>query len=90
MAGIPPEVIDRAREILSSLEATELEIAEANIQRAIPFMERMTREERAEKLKQAFGDEQAETIANELRNLDLNSLTPIDAMNKIAEWKRKV
>ena len=88
MAGIPPEVIDRAREILSSLEATELEIAEANIQRAIPFLERMTREERAEKLQQAFGDERAETIANELRNLDLNALTPIDAMNKIAEWKR--
>jgi DNA mismatch repair protein MutS len=89
MAGIPPEVIDRAREILSSLEATELEIAEANIQRAIPFLERMTREERAEKLQQAFGDERAETIANELRNLDLNTLTPIDAMNKIAEWKRQ-
>ncbi len=90
MAGIPPEVIDRAREILSSLEATELEIAEANIQRAIPFLERMTREERAEKLQHAFGDERAETIANELRNLDLNALTPIDAMNKIAEWKRNV
>ena len=90
MAGIPPEVIDRAREILRSLEATELEIAEANIQRAIPFLERMTREERAEKLKQSFGDERAETIANELRNLDLNALTPLDAMNKIAEWKRKI
>ncbi len=90
MAGIPPEVIDRAREILSSLEATELEIAEANIQRAIPFLERMTREERADKLLQAFGDERAEAIANELRNLDLNTLTPIDAMLKIAEWKRNV
>jgi DNA mismatch repair protein MutS len=90
MAGIPPEVIDRAREILRSLEATELEIAEANIQRAIPFLERMTHEERAEKLKQAFGDERVETIANELRNLDLNALTPIDAMNKIAEWKRSI
>ncbi len=90
MAGIPPDVIDRAREILRSLEATELEIAEANIQRAIPFLERMTREERAEKLKQSFGDERAETIANELRNLDLNALTPLDAMNKIAEWKRNV
>jgi hypothetical protein len=50
----------------------------------------MTREERAEKLQQAFGDERAETIANELRNLDLNTLTPIDAMNKIAEWKRNI
>jgi DNA mismatch repair protein MutS len=90
MAGIPPDVIDRAREILRSLEATELEIAEANIQRAIPFIERMTREERAEKLQQAFGDARAEAIANELRNLDLNQLTPIEAMNKIAEWKKNI
>ncbi|HZK75746.1 MAG TPA: DNA mismatch repair protein MutS [Candidatus Kapabacteria bacterium] len=90
MAGIPPEVIDRAREILHSLEASELQIAEANIQRAIPFARRMTREERDEKLAKAFGDEQAETIAGELRSLDLNALTPIAAMNKIAEWKNRV
>ncbi len=90
MAGIPPDVIDRAREILRSLEATELEIAEANIQRAIPFLERMTREERAEKLQQAFGDARAEAIANELRNLDLNQLTPIEAMNKIANWRKNL
>ncbi|HET6400293.1 MAG TPA: DNA mismatch repair protein MutS [Candidatus Kapabacteria bacterium] len=90
MAGIPPDVIDRAREILHSLEASELQIAEANIQRAIPFARRMTREERDEKLAKAFGDEQAETIAGELRQLDLNALTPIAAMNKIAEWKNRM
>lgn len=90
MAGIPPDVIDRSREILHSLEASELQIAEANIQRAIPFARRMTREERDEKLKKAFGDEQAETIATELRTLDLNALTPIQAMNKIAEWKKNL
>ncbi len=90
MAGIPPEVIDRAREILHSLEASELQIAEANIQRAIPFARRMTREEREAKLAKAFGEEQADTIAGELRSLDLDQLTPIAAMNKIAEWKSKM
>ncbi len=90
MAGIPPEVIDRAREILHSLEASELQIVEANIQRAIPFAQSMTREERDEKLKKAFGGEQAESIAGELRQLDLNALTPIQAMNKIASWKGRI
>ena len=90
MAGIPPEVIDRAREILASLEASELEIAEAHIQRAIPFPQRTTREEREAKLKAAFASESAGTIAGELQNLDLNSLTPMDAINKLAEWKRSL
>jgi DNA mismatch repair protein MutS len=90
MAGIPPEVIDRAREILRSLEATELVIAEANIQREIPFVEHSTRAEQEARLKQAFGDERVDTVAAELRALDLNTLTPIEAINKIAEWKKKV
>jgi DNA mismatch repair protein MutS len=90
MAGIPPEVIDRSREILSSLEETELKIAEANIQRDIPFLELTTRAGREAKIRQAFGDEKADAIASELRSLDLNRLTPIDAMNKIAEWKKNL
>jgi DNA mismatch repair protein MutS len=90
MAGIPPEVIDRSREILGSLEETELKIAEANIQRDIPFIEPTTRASREAKIRQAFGDERADAIASELRGLDLNRLTPIDAMNKIAEWKKSV
>ena len=90
MAGIPPEVIDRAREILASLEASELQIAEAHIQRAIPFPQRTTREEREAKLKQAFASESAGTIAGEIRGLDLNALTPIEAMNRIAEWKKNL
>jgi DNA mismatch repair protein MutS len=90
MAGIPPDVIDRARDILHSLEATELQIAEANIQRTIPFLERTTREERAAKLRQAFDGEKSDLVVNELRNLDLNTLTPIDAMNRIAEWKGRI
>ena len=90
MAGIPPDVIDRARDILSSLEATELQIAEANIQRSIPFLDRTTREEREAKLKQALADDRMDVVANELRSLDLNALTPLDAMNKIAEWKKNI
>ena len=90
MAGIPPEVIERSREILRSLEETELEIAQANIQREIPFVERISREEQDERLKKAFGDERVDAVAGELRKLDLNQLTPIEAMNKIAGWKKNL
>jgi DNA mismatch repair protein MutS len=90
MAGIPPDVIDRARDILRSLEATELVIAEANIQREIPFVEHSTREEQEALLKKAFGDERVDAVASELRSIDLNAITPLDAINKIAEWKKRI
>ena len=90
MAGIPADVIERSREILRSLEQSELEIVAANIQREIPFVEHSTPAEREEKLRQAFGDERVDAVASELRSLDLNTLTPIDAMNRIAEWKGRI
>ncbi len=90
MAGIPPDVIDRSREILRSLEETELEIAQANIQREIPFVERISKEEQDERLKKAFGDERVDAMAEELRQLDLDQFTPIEAMNKLAEWKKRI
>jgi DNA mismatch repair protein MutS len=90
MAGIPPDVIDRAREILHSLEETELKVAEANIQREIPFFERTTREQKEAALKQAFTDSELELIAHELRQLELDSLTPLDALNRIAAWKKQL
>ena len=89
MAGIPPDVIDRAREILLSLERSELEIAEANIQREIPFIERSTETKEAT-LAKAFGDERVDLVAQELRNLELDEITPLDAINKIAEWKKRI
>lgn len=89
MAGIPKEVIGRAREILTTLEETELKIAEANIQRAIPFpMERRSSGPGSEadiKL-----DEQARELRSKLEELDINTMTPMDAMLRIAEWKRQI
>jgi DNA mismatch repair protein MutS len=90
MAGIPAEIIDRAKEILHSLEETELKIAEAEIQREIPFFDLSTRESREEQLRQAFSDERVDAVASELRSLDLNELTPLDALNRIADWKKRI
>lgn len=89
MAGIPKEVILRAREVLATLEETELKIAEAQIQRAIPFpMERRsTGPSSTEELKI---DEEARELRLRLVELDVNSLTPIDAMLRLAELKKLI
>ncbi len=90
MAGIPLDVIRRAREILRSLEETELKVAEAKIQRDIPFVERTTRKEHEHKLRKAFEDERAMAVAQELRSLEVNALTPLEALNTLSGLKQKL
>jgi DNA mismatch repair protein MutS len=88
MAGIPPEVIDRAREILHELEETELKIAESNIQRSIPFppAKHPTTDEPAE-IQNKYLDA---VIVDELKVLDVNAMTPMEALTKVAEWKKRI
>jgi len=86
MAGIPSDVITRAREILHELEETELKIAETDIQRSIPFPIKS-------KTSQPAPEDSytpAKEVIDALRDIDVNSLTPMEALTKLAEWKGKV
>jgi len=90
MAGIPRDVIDRAREILRSLEETELQIAEASIQREIPFPIEKRSVKWVEKTEEAANDRESKEIIEQLKSLDVNTLTPIEAMVRLAEWKKRI
>ena len=79
LAGIPRWVIDRAYEVLSSLEDGQT-VSEAKVKtRAKP-------KEESEQLH--FIDEKAEAIKKRLRGADPNTLTPIEALNLIYELKK--
>ena len=79
LAGIPRWVIDRAYEVLSSLEEGQT-VSEAKVKtRAKP-------KEESEQL--YFIDEKAEAIKKRLRGADPNTLTPIEALNRIYELKK--
>ena len=79
LAGIPRWVIDRAYEVLSSLEEGQA-VSEARVKtRAKP-------KEESEQL--YFIDEKAEAIKKRLRGADPNTLTPIEALNLIFELKK--
>lgn len=79
LAGIPRWVIDRAYEVLSSLEEGQT-VSEAKVKtRAKP-------KEESEQL--YFIDEKAEAIKKRLRQADPNTLTPIEALNLIYELKK--
>lgn len=76
MAGIPKTVIRRARQILRELEASH------NSQLALPL----------------FGEAQAATqeetagdlLCEELKELDPNRLSPMEALKLIFQWKQKL
>ena len=79
LAGIPRWVIDRAYEVLSSLEEGQT-VSEAKVKtRAKP---------KEESGQLYFIDEKAEAIKKRLRGADPNTLTPIEALNLIYELKK--
>ncbi len=79
LAGVPAEVTERAKAILKVLERTE-----ARRPAAIEEAEQMPEEASEEPRSQAFD------IAEELRGLDANLLTPMQALALISEWKEKI
>ena len=79
LAGIPRWVIDRAYEVLSSLEEGR-EVSQAKVH---------TRAKGPEGGEQLFFiDEKGETIKKRLRQADPNTLTPLEALNLIYELKK--
>ena len=88
LAGLPAEVLARAREILKNLEALEIdEGGHAALARG--------RRRRAEAAQLglfggAGGDPAAEELAKALRALDVDALRPLDALNLLAAWRAKL
>ncbi len=89
LAGLPDEVLYRAKEILSSFEQTSM-FETKNTK--IPVEKNAEQEEPKE-----VDNSQLELFKNEnnylieeIRKLDTENMTPVDALNKIDEWKKKV
>ncbi|MEW6744532.1 MAG: DNA mismatch repair protein MutS [Planctomycetota bacterium] len=81
LAGVPEKVITRARGILKDLERR------APLP-SPPAAPPDAREQRPQLRQLLLFDPPAETIAGELRRLDPNTLTPLQALQKLQEWKQ--
>ena len=77
LAGVPAWIIRRGREILKELEAGE---------RPAPVQ---SKEEESEE-QMGFADLAGQAVLEELRKVELNTLTPIEAMNLLYGWKAKL
>ena len=73
LAGLPRPVINRAQEILAQLEADSRQMHAAD-----PSLPRQL----------AFFPE-TNPLLDEIRKLDLSSLTPLEALNKLYEWQQR-
>ena len=84
IAGIPPSIVKRAQQILSELEnnSNKKTLKGENIQNAA--------QKRSGMQLSIFqlDDPALEQIRDEIKNVDINNLTPIEALNKLAEIKK--
>jgi len=88
LAGLPNEVIDRAKEILASLEGNKEEIKHIEVIKEVAI----EKEEKPKKNKKVNKEEnyqldfsviEKESLINSIADLDVMSLTPMDAMNTL-------
>lgn len=84
LAGIPETVTRRAREILQILESESTE--------ATQIIEGKDKRKKSETLQPSLFEVQIANhpVVEEIRRLGVDGLTPLEALNKIAEWKKKV
>ncbi len=88
LAGIPDRVIRRAREILKNLE--EHEISPQGLTASI--RRKLNKNTPQIELFEVLADkaEELDPVINEIKDLDLDSLTPIEAWKKLRELQEKL
>jgi DNA mismatch repair protein MutS len=86
LAGLPPEVLSRAKEILKNLETGERDA------HGLPKIARSAKGGQLEHVQKQLslfvGDEEA--VIHEIREMDLLKMTPLEVMLKLQNWKEKL
>ena len=85
LAGIPPEVIQRAREILGNLETGEWnEFGQPRIALAP-----LSRKRAVDQSQLSLFTSQSSPVLDEIRRLDISHMTPMQALSKLQELKER-
>ena len=97
MAGMPTSIVVRAGEILSQLERQRIEqgigeeTADTDAQRGSPLMTQVQPDQITRPMQLSIfeaGDPKAAKLRAALEDLDLNHLTPVEAMTKVLAWRK--
>jgi DNA mismatch repair protein MutS len=84
MAGLPSEVTDRAKTILKNLEGSELTLHDGTGEQ-----KRRTGRIAPADMQLTLFEIKDDALREEIRKIDLDSLTPLEALQKLGELKRK-
>ena len=84
IAGVPEEVIDRAKEILNNLEKGEFD------EIGMPRIARGRRSSPKNKAQLSLFIDEDDVVINELKTLDILNMTPLEALQKLSAWKEKL
>ena len=84
LAGVPREVIERSKEILAQLEEEHLD-AEGRAKIARP-----AKKPKATRLQLTLFGAAEHPLVDELRRLDLNNVTPLQAFQLLGQWQEKL
>lgn len=76
LAGLPQIVINRARGVLAELETKHIKKPDTNLDQMNLFVSEIVREHKA--------------IISELEKMDLNNMTPLEALENLARMKKKL
>ena len=81
LAGLPKEIISRAKKVLTQIELKSS--LKEDLRRNFSKEEQVT-------LFAQNNDPQLEKLKNEIENIDVNSLTPIEALNRLQQLKENL
>src|SRR5262249_26269888 len=84
LAGVPPEVNQRAKQILAQLEQEHLDGD------GRPKMGRRGKARRVGDLQLTLFAAEVHPVVEKLRQMDLNDLSPLAALQLLHEWKAEV
>lgn len=84
MAGLPDEITDRAKTILKNLEGSELTLHEEG------KSERVKRRIAPAEVQLTLFEMKDDKLRDEIKKIDIDKMTPLDALKKLAQLKKKV
>ncbi|MFA7685997.1 MAG: DNA mismatch repair protein MutS, partial [Candidatus Gracilibacteria bacterium] len=79
LAGLPAEIVSRARGVLSELESKHIQKTKVHKDQIELFEERNHRPL----------NESEKAVLSEIQGLDVNNMTPLEAMQKLEDIKQK-
>lgn len=91
LAGVPDSVIERAKQIVEELSANDITAVTKNLSVETGAKKKKEKLDEVDLAQMSLFDTvKDDDILEELKNVDLSNMTPIDALNKLYELQNKI